>query len=89
LYIFRENYSIALNHETKLFKLSALQTNALKSLEVIMTSSMCVDMLINPIFLKLKQTDANKNAVNENKKKRDYNVIADDNMNDILSFLFR
>lgn len=66
-----------------------MQTNALKSLEVIMTSSMCVDIFVNPISLKSQQlTDANKNAINENKKKQD-NLKENDNMNDILIFLFR
>jgi len=69
--------------------LSALQTTALKSLEVFMTSSMCVDILVNPISPKLKQpTDANKNAIGDNKKKRD-NLKENDTMNDILIFLFR
>lgn len=66
-----------------------MQTIALKSLEVIMTSSMCIDIFVNPISVMSKQlTDANKNAVNENKKKQD-NIKENDNMNDILIFLFR
>lgn len=88
--ICRDAYNVSLACETKLFKLCALQTNALKSLEVIMTSSMCVDILVNPISSKLKQsTDANKNAISDNKKKRD-NLKENNNiMNDILIFLFR
>lgn len=54
-----------------------------------MTSSMCIDILVNPTSLKSKQsTDANKNAITDNKKKRD-NIKENDSMNDILSFLFR
>jgi len=50
---------------------------------------MCVDIFVNPISLKSQQlTDANKNAINENKKKQD-NLKENDNMNDILIFLFR
>lgn len=86
---FRDSYNVSLADETKLFKLCALQTNALKSLEVIMTSSMCVDILVNPISSKSKQsTDANKNAICDNKKKRD-NIKENDAMNNILMFLFR
>lgn len=67
----------------------ALQTNALKSLQIIMTSSLCIDLLVNPISSKSKQsTDANKNAINDTKKKRD-NVKDYDGINDILVFLFR
>ncbi|XP_027837521.2 probable E3 ubiquitin-protein ligase HERC1 [Aphis gossypii] len=85
----KDAYNVSLAHETKLFKLSALQTTALKSLEVFMTSSMCVDILVNPISPKSKQpTDANKNAIGDNKKKRD-NLKENDTMNDILIFLFR
>jgi len=87
--ICRDSYNISLADETKLFKLCALQTNALKSLEVIMTSSMCVDILVNPISSKSKQsTDANKNAICDNKKKCD-NIKENDAMNNILMFLFR
>lgn len=83
--IYRDSYSVALAHETTLFKLCALQTIALKSLEVIMTSPICVDVLISS---KSKQsTDTNKNTISE-KKKRD-NVKENDNMNDILIFLFK
>jgi len=54
-----------------------------------MTGSMCVDVLINPISSKSKQSaDANKNAISDNKKKRDNNK-ENDTMNNILIFLFR
>lgn len=54
-----------------------------------MTSSLCIDLLVNPISSKSKQsTDANKNAINDTKKKRD-NVKDYDGINDILIFLFR
>lgn len=54
-----------------------------------MTSSMCVDIIVNPISPKSKQpTDANKNAINDNKKKRD-NIKENENMNEVLIFLFR
>lgn len=67
----------------------ALQTNALKSLQIIMSSSLCIDILVNPISSKSKQsTDANKNAINDTKKKRD-NIKDYDGINDILIFLFR
>lgn len=85
--IYRDNYSVVLTNENKLFKLCTLQTNALKSLDVIMTSSMFVDILFNPISSKLKQSDANKNAINDKKHRDD--VIENDSMNEILSFLFR
>lgn len=53
-----------------------------------MTSSMCIDILVNPTSLKSKQlTDANKNTINDSKIKRDN--TKDDSMNDILTFLFR
>lgn len=84
----RDAYNVSLADETKLFKLCALQTNALKSLEVIMTSSMCVDILVNPSSKSKQSTDANKNAICDNKKKRD-NIKENDPMNIILIFLFR
>jgi len=86
--IYRDTYSVLLAHETKLFKHCLLQTSALKSLEVIMTSSMFVDVLVNPISSSLKKSDANKNAINDNKEKRD-NAMKNEFMNEILSFLFR
>jgi len=50
---------------------------------------MCVDILVNPISSKSKQpTDANKNAICDNKKKHD-NIKENDTMNIILIFLFR
>lgn len=53
-----------------------------------MTNSICVDLLFSPISSKLKSsTDANKNAIKNNKKKdnnQDY-----ESMNEILIFLFR
>lgn len=85
--IYRDSYSVVLTNENKLFKLCTLQTNALKSLDVIMTSSMFVDILFNPISSKLKQSDANKNAINDKKHRDD--IIENDSMNEILSFLFR
>lgn len=55
-----------------------------------MTSSMCVDLLVNPGSSKFKQsTDANKNAINDIKKKRDNIVPENDSMNEILIFLFK
>lgn len=87
-FFYRDSYSVALAYETKLFKLSSLQSNALKSLEVIMTSSMFVDLLVNANTSKSKQCDANKNSVNDGKKNRDKSG-ENNNMNDILSFLFR
>lgn len=52
-----------------------------------MTSSMFVDILFNPIASKSKQSDANKNAINDKKHQDD--VIENYSMNGILSFLFR
>lgn len=53
-----------------------------------MTSPMCVDILINPVFSKSKQSsDTNKNTISD-KKKQD-NVKENENMNDILVFLFK
>lgn len=50
---------------------------------------MCVDILVNPISSKSKQsTDANKNAISDNKKNRD-NIKENDTMKDILIFLFK
>ncbi|XP_025408544.1 probable E3 ubiquitin-protein ligase HERC1 isoform X2 [Sipha flava] len=81
--------SFDLANEAKLFKLCALQASALKSLEVIMTSSMSVDIIVNSVPPKSKQpTDANKNAINDTKKKRD-NIKENENMNEVLIFLFR
>lgn len=84
----RETYSVVLAQETKLFKLCALQTSALKSLKVIMNSPMCLDILVNPISKAKQSTDANKNAINDLKKKRD-NKKEYDGISEILLFLFR
>lgn len=55
-----------------------------------MTSSICVDLLVNPGTSKFKQsTDANKNAINDIKKKRDNIIQENDSMNDIVIFLFK
>lgn len=55
-----------------------------------MTSSICIDLLVNPGSSKFKQsTDANKNAINEIKKKRDHITQENDCMNDIVIFLFK
>lgn len=87
--ICRDTYSVTLAHETKLFKLCILQTSALKSLEIIMTNSINIDILVNPISSKLKlSTDANKNSIKENNKKKD-NKKEFDGMKEILIFLFR
>lgn len=53
-----------------------------------MTSSMFVDVLINPISSKLKTSDANKNAINDNKGNQD-KIMENEYMNEVLSFLFR
>lgn len=54
-----------------------------------MTSSMSVDIIVHSVPQKSKQpTDANKNAINDPKKKRD-NIKENENMNDVLVFLFR
>jgi len=54
-----------------------------------MTSSMCVDLLVSPISSKSKQsTDANKNAICDNKNKYD-DTKENDAMSIILIFLFR
>jgi len=50
---------------------------------------MSVDVLINPISLKIKQsTDAYKNATCDSTKKLD-NIKENGTMNNILIFLFR
>jgi len=54
-----------------------------------MASSMCIDILVSPISSKSKQsTDANKNAISDNKKKYD-DIKENDSMSIILIFLFR
>lgn len=53
-----------------------------------MTSSMFVDVLVNPTSNSLKKSDANKNAINNSKENRD-NAMKNEYMNEILSFLFR
>lgn len=53
-----------------------------------MTSSMCVDIIVNPIPPKSKlSTDANKNAINDNKKQE--NIKENEDIKEILIFLFR
>lgn len=87
--ICRDSYSATLAHETKLFKMCALQSNALKSLEVIMTSSMCIDVIVNAKSSKSKQSnDANKNVMSDTKRSRN-NIKDYTSMNEILIFLFR
>jgi len=50
---------------------------------------MYVDIFVNSSSSKSKQlSDTNKNAINESKKIQD-NIKENDNMNDILMFLFR
>lgn len=67
----------------------ALQSNALKCLEVIITSSVCIDVLVKPKSSKSKQSnDANKNTVSDTKRSRN-NMKDYNNMNEILIFLFR
>ncbi|VVC31643.1 Hypothetical protein CINCED_3A017272 [Cinara cedri] len=86
----KDTYSVALAHETKLFKVCALQSNALKSLEVIMTSSVCIDVLVNLKSSKSKQSnDANKNSVISDTKRNRNNVKDYNSMNEILIFLFK
>lgn len=49
---------------------------------------MCVDIMMNPISKTKQSTDANKNAINDSKKKKE-NIKDYDNINEILLFLFR